>query len=115
VVTEGTLQVANTLAVHGTLTIDGGAVDMGTFSPASFTQLNFIAGSLSLTGDLTVGTGDLLGPNPTIAANQDVHPTGMTTIDSAGTLTIDGGTIRVMFCAQNAADLIKQSWLSWVE
>src|SRR5262249_43159144 len=45
-------------------------------------------------GNLTAGTGGLLGSNPNIAANQSVTLTGTTTIDPSHTLTLSGGTLN---------------------
>src|SRR5262249_52012087 len=56
--------------------------------------LNLVAGSVSFIGNLTAGTGGLLGSNPNIAANQSVTLTGTTTIDPSHTLTLSGGTLN---------------------
>ncbi len=100
-VTDGTLIVGSNQALGtGTLTINGGTVDLGTFSLGG-AQLNFITGGLSLTGNLSVSTGGLLGPNPSIAANQTVTIGGTTTIDPAANLTINGGTLNTTALVAN--------------
>ena len=93
-VSGGTLLAGSNSALgSGTLTVNGGTADLGTFS-AGVALVNLTAGSLVWTGNLTVGTGGLLGANPTIAANQTVSLSGTTTIDPAHTLTLNGGTLN---------------------
>jgi hypothetical protein len=103
-VTDGTLLVGSNTALNAAVTINGGTLDLDTFSHGG-SQLDFIAGSLSLTGNLTFGTGGFssLGPNPTITANQTVNATGTTTIDSTGMLTLNGGTLNTGALAINGA------------
>src|SRR5262249_13554780 len=93
-VNNGKLVVASNSAVGtGALTINGGAVDLGTFS-AGVSMVNLLAGSVSMTGDLATGPGGLLGPNLNLAAGQTVTVSGTTTIDQMSMASIAGGTLN---------------------
>jgi hypothetical protein len=80
------------MRTNATLFINGGAVDLKNVTVSGGT-VNLTMGSLSFLGNLTVGTGGLLGPNVTLAANQSVTLSGVTTIDSLHSLTLSGGTL----------------------
>ena len=91
-VTAGTLVGGSNSALGtGTLTINGGAVDLGAFAPG--VNVNLMAGSLSFTGNLTVGTGGLLGSNLILNADRQLALSGTTTVDASRTLTLSGGTL----------------------
>jgi fibronectin-binding autotransporter adhesin len=99
-VTAGTLVGGSSQALGtGPLTINGGAVDLGAFAPS--VSVDLMAGSLSFTGNLTVGVGGLLGSFPTLAANQTVNNIGTTTINPASNLTINGGTLNTTALVNN--------------
>ena len=99
-VTAGTLVGGSSQALGtGPLTINGGAVDLGAFAPS--VNVDLMAGSLSFTGNLTVGAGGLLGSFATLAANQTVNNTGTTTINPASSLTINGGTLNTTALVNN--------------
>ena len=82
-VSAGTLLVTSSSALgSGALTINGGAVDLSTFA-AGVSHVNLNAGSLSMTGDITVGSGSLLGQSVAINITQSLTISGTTTIDPA--------------------------------
>ena len=80
------------LNATGTININGGTVDLKTLTVNGGT-INFIAGSLSYLGNLTVGAGGPLGTNLALDGNQQLTLSGTTTIDSGGKLTLDGGKL----------------------
>jgi hypothetical protein len=80
------------LSATGTLNINGGTVDLKTLSNSGGT-INFTAGSLSYGGDLTVGTGGLLGTNLTLNSDRSLTLTGTTTLDAGQKLTVGGGSL----------------------
>jgi hypothetical protein len=90
------------LNATGTINIDGGTVDLKTLNDNGGT-INFIAGSLSYIGNLTVGSGGLLGTNLTLASNHALTLSGTTTIDAGRTLTLDGGTLDTGSLVVNGA------------
>ena len=81
-----------TLNATGTITIDGGTVNLARPLQRNGGVLNFIAGELSMVGNLTVGTGGLLGANVTFDATRRFTTSGTTTIDTFHALTLNGGT-----------------------
>jgi autotransporter-associated beta strand protein len=101
-VTSGTLLVASDSALGtGTLTINGGAVDLGTFSISN--KINLVAGSLSMTGNLTIGSTGLVGQNINLDSTKFLIVSGTTTIDPDGTLIVSGGTLSTSTLAGAAA------------
>ena len=77
----------------GRLIIDGGTANLGTLTLAGG-DLQFLNGSLSYIGDLTVGTGGLLGGlDVALNSNRSLALTGTTTVDASRTLTISGGSL----------------------
>jgi hypothetical protein len=63
------------LTSHGTLNINGGTVDLKTVNNSGG-AFNFTAGSLSYLGNLTVGTGGLLGTNLILNADRQLTLSG---------------------------------------
>ena len=55
---------------------------------------DFIAGSLSYSGNLVVGTGGLLGANLTLNSDRQLSLTGTTTIDATRMLFLSGGALH---------------------
>ncbi len=103
-VNAGTLLVANSsaLGIPNVLTINGGAVDLGTFTSAT-SHVNLNAGSLSMTGNLTIGSSGLAGQNINLDATKSLTVSGTTTIDPSGTITVSGGTFNTGALAGAAA------------
>ena len=66
-------------------------------------SINFTAGSLSYFGNLTVGTGGLLGTNLTLESNRQLTLSGTTMIDAGRTLALDGGTLSTGSLVVNGA------------
>jgi hypothetical protein len=93
---------ATALNSTGALNINGGTVDLKSLT-ASGGVVNLVAGSLSFIGNLTAGTGGLLGANPNIGFNQSITLTGTTTIDASHTLTLSGGTLNTGSLTVNGA------------
>ena len=77
----------------GTINILGGSASLGQLVDLG-SALNFVSGSLRYVGDLTVGTGGLLGENLTLESDRSLTLTGTTTIDFGRTLCVDGGTFN---------------------
>jgi hypothetical protein len=84
------------------VTIDGGTVEMNTLTNNGGT-IEFLAGSLSYVGNLTVGTGGLLGENLTLDSNHELTLTGTTTVDASRTLTLTGGSLSTGSLVVNGA------------
>ena len=80
-----------TLLPSAAINIDGGYADLGIFQYGGG-SLNFLAGELSLTGDLDVGTNGILGQNLNLSDERRLILTGTTTIDPFRKLTINGGS-----------------------
>ena len=80
---------------HGTFNINGGSADLKTLNNSGGT-INFTAGSLSYLGNLTVGTGGLLGSNLILNADRQLTLSGTTTVDASRTLTLSGGTLTTL-------------------
>jgi T5SS/PEP-CTERM-associated repeat protein len=101
----GVVEVANLLKIWngGTLTIDGGSVVTQSIQNSDGGTLDFRAGSLSYMGNLTVGTGGLLGTNPTLGPNHRLTLSGTTTVDATRTLTLDGGALTTEALVLNGA------------
>jgi hypothetical protein len=90
---SATLAVTGTTSfAPGTLTIDGGLVTLNTLNVLGG-GVNFVAGALSYVGNLTVGTGGLLGSNLTLNSNRTLALSGLTTVAAANTLTLNGGSL----------------------
>jgi T5SS/PEP-CTERM-associated repeat protein len=80
------------LNATGTINIDGGFANLGLLNRQGG-ALNFLAGSLDYDGDLTVGSGGLLGNGSlTLESNRHLALTGTTTVNSFQTLKLDGGS-----------------------
>ena len=98
VIDDGSLIVGSTTTLfsesgyNGVINIDGGTVDLQTIDNRGG-DINFMAGSLSFMGDLTVGTGSFLGNNLTLRSDQRLTLSGTTTVDAGRTLALDGGTL----------------------
>jgi hypothetical protein len=88
--TSGTGSVS--LNATGTLTIDGGTVNLAGPLQRNGGVVNFNTGALSIIDNLTVGTGGLLGANVTFDATRRFTTSATTTIDAFHTLTLTGGT-----------------------
>jgi hypothetical protein len=101
-----------TLNVTGTLNINGGSVDLKALTNTGGT-VNLVTGSLSYVGNLTVGSGGLLGADPNIATNQSVTLTGTTTIDATHTLTLSGGKLNTGSMLVNGAFSFDQGSLGF--
>ena len=71
---------ATTLNATGIININSGTVDLKTLTDNGGT-INFTSGTLSYLGNLTVGTGGILGMNVTLDTNKQLTLTGTTTID----------------------------------
>lgn len=84
---------STTLNPTGTLNINGGSADLKTLTNNGGI-VNLVSGGLSFIGNLTAGSGGLLGADPMITTNQSVTLTGTTTIDAAHSLTLSGGTLN---------------------
>ena len=80
------------LRATATINIDGGTANLGPLDVQGGT-INFVAGSLSFVGDLTVGAGGLLGENITLDAVRALRLSGTTTIDPSRVLALDGGSL----------------------
>jgi T5SS/PEP-CTERM-associated repeat protein len=78
------------LRTTGTVNIDGGFANLGPLNMQGGT-LNFISGSLSYGGDLTIGTGGLFGTDLALSATKQLALTGTTTINPFRAITLDGG------------------------
>lgn len=70
----------------GAFVSGGGITNNGTF--------NFNSGSVGYAGNLTVGTGGLLGDNLTLASDRQLTLSGTTTIDFSRSLTLNGGMLN---------------------
>ena len=90
------------LNATGTINIDGGTADLKTLTNNGGI-INFTAGALSFLGNLTVGSGGVLGANLTLDSNQLLTLSGATTIDSGRTLTLNGGTLSTSSLVVNGA------------
>jgi T5SS/PEP-CTERM-associated repeat protein len=95
VINNGLVEVGGQLKIWngGTLTIDGGSVVTQPIDISTGGTLNFLAGSLSYMGNLTVGTGGMLGTNLTLGPNRTLTLSGTTSVDASHTLTLDGGSL----------------------
>ncbi|MEX2307004.1 MAG: hypothetical protein WD738_05400 [Pirellulales bacterium] len=80
------------LNATGEINIDGGSVDLQTLTDNGGT-INFVAGSLSYLGNLTVGIGGMLGTDLTLTGTRQLTLDGATTVDAFHSLTLDGGSI----------------------
>jgi hypothetical protein len=93
----GALYVATgstfSLPASKTLTINGGTVAFKSYNPNG-TNLSFVAGALSYSGNLLVGTGGLLGTNLTLNSSRQLTLTGTASVDPTRTLTLSGGTLH---------------------
>jgi T5SS/PEP-CTERM-associated repeat protein len=89
-----------TLNATGVVNIDGGTVDLKSLTNNGG-AINFTAGSLSYIGDLSVGTGGLLGSDLTLGPNRTLTLTGATTIDASHTLALTGGSFSTGSLAVN--------------
>ena len=76
----------------GTLTIDGGTVNLAGSLQDYGGVLDFITGALSIVDNFTVGTDGLLGTSVTFDSTRDFTTSATTTIDKFRTLKLDGGT-----------------------
>jgi hypothetical protein len=84
---------ATELNATGSISIDGGTVNLGVFTNNGGV-VNFTTGSLTYIGNLTVGTGGLLGTNLTLNSDRQLTLSGTTTIDPSRALTLAGGTLN---------------------
>jgi fibronectin-binding autotransporter adhesin len=95
VLNDGLLAVgaggSTVLNATGTINIEGGTIDLKALTDNGGT-INFASGTLSYLGNLTVGTGGVLGTNLTIDSNKQLTLSGTTTIDASHTLALNGGT-----------------------
>jgi len=92
------VNITDGIAVLGNLVANGGAV-------------NFNSGSLSYGGDLTVGSGGLLGSDLVLASNRTLSLSGNTTVDSFHALTLDGGTLNTSSLVVNGTFLFNSGTL----
>jgi T5SS/PEP-CTERM-associated repeat protein len=102
----GAVNVSNTLKIWsgGSLNLNGGTANLGTLTRDGGGRINFTRGSLSYTGDLTVGTGGLLGDSDlNLSSAQNLTLTGTTTINPFWTLNLSGGTFNTGILAVNGA------------
>ncbi len=97
---DGTSLVASTAAGGGTvlnntgtLNINGGTVELGPLTRTPLSHLNFVSGSLSYGGDLTVTNFALLGGSNTFDATRTLKLTGLTTIVPESALIVAGGSL----------------------
>jgi hypothetical protein len=81
-----------TLNTTGTININGGTADLGFLTDNGGT-INLTAGSLSYLGDLTIGTGGLLGTSLTLTSNRTLTLTGTTRVDVGQRLNLSGGSL----------------------
>ena len=77
----------------GTITIDGGTVNLAGPLQRNGGVVNFNTGALSIIDNFTVGTGGLLGTNLTLDATRHFTTSATTTIGLFRTLTLNGGTL----------------------
>jgi len=89
----GSANVAGPLTLwNGTVNLNGGSLSVGTLVPYGG-WLNFTAGTLNLTNsDLLVDPGGILGSDISLTSLRSLGVSGTTTLNGAGTLTLDGGT-----------------------
>ena len=99
------------LAAGNTLTINGGTADFKSYTPNA-SQLNFIAGSLSYAGNFLVGTGGLLGESVTLDSTRQLSLTGTTSIDSTRELDIIGGALHTGAIVNNGRLVLVSGTLS---
>ena len=100
------------LNARGTLNIDGGIVDLKTINDNGGT-INFYAGSLSFLGNLTIGTGGLLGDGDlTLGSHDQLILSGATTVDTSRSLTLDGGTLSTAALTVNGAFIFNSGTLT---
>ena len=94
-VSGATANGSTTLNHTGSITINGGTFNTGGLTNNSGT-LSFISGTLGITGTsgLTIGSSGPLGNNVTLGSGQTLNVTNTTTIDAAGALTLNAGTLN---------------------
>ncbi len=81
--------------------IDGGTADLGTVIGTATGGLSFLHGALTITNDLTIGTGGLFGTALTLDATRTLATRGSTTIEPFRTLTLAGGTLQTSALLNN--------------
>ena len=79
-----------TLNATGTININGGTVNLQTLVNNGG-KINFNSGSLSYIGNLTIGSGGLLGTNLTLDDTQQLTLSGTTTVNAGSTLLVESG------------------------
>jgi T5SS/PEP-CTERM-associated repeat protein len=84
----------------GVINIIESDVNLGNLNPSGGT-LNFISGSLGLTGNLVVGTSGLLGNNLTLDATRSLTLSGSTTINAQRQLNLVGGRLTTSTLINN--------------
>ena len=89
-----TLTVAQNFTVGsvGTVTLDGGTIAAQVFDRTAGT-FDWNAGTLRFTDHLLVDTGQPFGSSVSVGSGRDLEVAGTLTVGSAGTVTLDGGTI----------------------
>lgn len=91
--TLATVTNSTVLESDGVLRIDGGTLQTGNLAITDG-RLFFVAGTLDLTdSDLTVDSDGLLGRTVTLEASKTLSVSGTTTVNSAGSLAMTGGTL----------------------
>ena len=80
------------LNATGTINVDGGTANLRTLTDNGG-SINFLAGSLSYLGNLTIGASGLLGDNVNLTPDHQLTLSGTTTIDASHALTLSGGTL----------------------
>ncbi len=92
-----TLEVADTLSISsaGTLTIDGGRVESGTFDNTSGGTFNFTGGTLAFTSNLQIDsrTPFNASDSDTIYSTRTLEVGNTLSIGTGGALTLDGGNV----------------------
>ncbi|KKN67929.1 hypothetical protein LCGC14_0456290 [marine sediment metagenome] len=83
-----------TLNPTGTIFVDGGTFNFNGAIVDNGVTLNFLAGTINVAQNFTIGAGGLLGTDLTLAANRELGVGGTTTIDASRTLTLTGGTFN---------------------
>ena len=82
-----------TLNPTGTILVDGGTFNFNGPIVDNGLTLNFLAGTINVFGDFTIGAGGLIDGDIYLASNDQFGVGGTTTIDALRTLSLTGGTL----------------------
>ena len=94
-----------TLNASGTININGGTVNLQTLVNNGG-KINFNSGSLNYLGNLTVGSGGLLGTNLTLDDTKQLALSGTTTVNAGSFLLVQSGTSYSTGTLANSGEFI---------